>query len=53
MKTDPYISATSLAEKLGISRRKTETNIGKLRELGLIQRVGPPKGGHWEIINQS
>ncbi len=34
MKTNPYISATSLAEKLGISRRKTETNIGKLRELG-------------------
>jgi predicted HTH transcriptional regulator len=24
--------------------------IEKLKELGYIRRVGPDKGGHWEII---
>ena len=27
-----------------------EYNIRKLREKGIIKRIGPDKGGHWEII---
>jgi len=50
MQNDPYISAKVLAEKVGISVRKIETNIKKLKDMGYIKRIGPAKGGHWKII---
>ena len=30
--------------------RKTETNIAKLKKMDLIKRIGPAKGGYWEIV---
>jgi hypothetical protein len=27
--------------------------MNKLKKSGIIRRIGPTKGGHWEIINQS
>jgi ATP-dependent DNA helicase RecG len=45
------ISAKELAELVGISQRKMEKNISWLKEKGLIKRIGPAKGGHWEIVN--
>jgi predicted HTH transcriptional regulator len=35
---------------LGITRRALEKQIAKLREEGRIRRIGPAKGGHWEVI---
>ena len=26
--------------------------LKNLREQGFIRRIGPDKGGHWEIINE-
>ncbi len=48
-----YITAQQLSDILGISLRKTKENLSKLKERGIIRRVGPDKGGHWEIIEQS
>ncbi len=50
MEKDPYISANKLSEIVGISRRKIESNIAKLKEKELIKRVGSDKGGYWKII---
>ncbi|MBO7438815.1 MAG: putative DNA binding domain-containing protein [Bacteroidales bacterium] len=47
------ITAQQLAEILHISLRKTKKHIAKLKLKGLIQRIGPDKGGHWEIIKQN
>jgi ATP-dependent DNA helicase RecG len=44
---DPRISAKALAAIVGISSRKVEENIKKLREQGRLIRIGPAKGGHW------
>ncbi len=52
MQKDPYISAIKLSEVVGISHRKIEANIAKLREKGLVRRIGPAKGGHWEISKE-
>ncbi len=52
MQTNPYIIAKALSEKVGISVRKIETNIKKLKGLDYIKRIGPAKGRHWEIINK-
>lgn len=48
MKENPKVSAKTVAEKVGISTRKVEENISKLKELGLIKRVGGTRG-HWEV----
>jgi len=34
----------------GISTRAIEKQLDKLKQKGIIRRVGPDKGGHWEII---
>ena len=49
MEKDSFITAVSLAKILGISLRKTKENIKKLQQKGLIRRIGPDKGGHWQI----
>ena len=48
----PYISATELAEIIGISKRKTEENLSKLKAKGILQRIGPDKGGHWQVVKR-
>ena len=48
IKKNPYVSARELAQIIGISHRKTQENIAKLKEYGFIERVGPAKGGYWK-----
>ncbi|MGK5088304.1 ATP-binding protein [Bdellovibrionota bacterium FG-2] len=47
IKVRPTVTARELAEKVGITIRNVQKNIDTLRALGLINRVGPDKGGHW------
>lgn len=47
-----FVTAQQLSEILHISLRKTKENISKLKEKGLIRRIGADKGGHWEIVVQ-
>lgn len=49
MKHDPYITIPKLCEITGLSDRGVRNNIDKLKQQGLITRVGPDKGGHWEV----
>lgn len=46
---DSMISAQQLAKIVGISQRKIEQNIAKLKTQGRLKRIGPDRGGHWEI----
>ena len=50
---NPYITQTELAKTLGISVVHVNKNMKKLQEQSLIRRVGPDKGGHWEVIEQN
>ncbi len=45
----PIISMSELAAEIGMSKRKILDNINKLRSIGLIERIGPAKGGYWKI----
>lgn len=51
MKQNPAITTTELAQLLNISRRAIAKQIALLKEKGLIRRIGPDKGGHWEVLN--
>ncbi len=46
----PHITLSEIATCLGMTRRGVDKNIKQLKELGIIRRVGPDKGGHWEVI---
>ncbi len=50
MSDNATVSTQEIADALGISRRAVTKQITKLREQGLIRRIGPDKGGHWEVI---
>jgi ATP-dependent DNA helicase RecG len=53
IKRNPDISARQLAPQVGISHRKIQENIAKLKEYGILERIGPAKGGHWKIIKNN
>ena len=46
---NPYISKSELAESIGISVTAISNNIKAMRNK-YLRRVGPDKGGFWEII---
>jgi ATP-dependent DNA helicase RecG len=47
-----FITIPALSEKVNINLRNTKGNISKLKSQGLLKRIGPNKGGYWQIINQ-
>lgn len=49
---NPYASAQSISEEVGIAPRNVQEHLRKLQQQDIIRRVGPDKGGHWEIINE-
>ena len=46
----PEVSKRELSEILGISDTAVDKHIKKLKDLRVIERVGPAKGGHWEVL---
>ncbi|MDO9566211.1 MAG: ATP-binding protein [Candidatus Desulfaltia sp.] len=50
MKSNRGITIPELALEIGVTERSIERNIQNLRKEGIIQRIGPAKGGHWEVI---
>jgi len=47
------ITSKDLAEKIGITKRGIEKNIAKLKEKGLLIRIGSDKTGYWEVEDQT
>ena len=45
----PFITVREMFEILGLSRRGVEEQIKSLKQKGVIRRIGPDKGGHWEV----
>ena len=46
---DGKLSAASLAETIGITPKAVEKHLAKLKAEGIIQRIGPAKGGRWVV----
>ena len=46
---DGKLSAMALAGKLGISAKSVEKHLANLKADGIIERIGPAKGGHWKV----
>jgi predicted HTH transcriptional regulator len=50
MRVNPMISHAALSKMLGRALSSIMWQIAKLRKMGRIRRVGPDKGGHWEVL---
>ena len=47
---DQNITTSEMAIKIGVSPDAVKKHLAKLKMKNLIIRVGPDKGGHWEIV---
>ena len=43
------LSAAALAGKIGISAKAIEKHLARLKADGIIERIGPAKGGYWRV----
>ena len=50
IKSNPSISRTEISEKTGLHDSSVKRRLKTLVDEGLIQRVGPDKGGQWKVI---
>ena len=52
IKNNSKITQNKLIEVTGLTRRGIEWNLAKLKEKGIIKRVGPAKGGYWKVVEK-
>ena len=50
---DNSVSATQISTKLSATMRTIQRDLTKLKSLKLLRRVGPDKGGYWEVIKNN
>ena len=50
IKNNPRYNANEIGEQIGLSERQVKTYITKLKQLGLIVRVGSNKTGYWRVL---
>jgi predicted HTH transcriptional regulator len=49
---NPEISIQKIADLIGLSAIAVKKHLQKMKTEGTIRRVGPDKGGYWEIIKK-
>jgi ATP-dependent DNA helicase RecG len=47
---NPNVSQQELADVLGLSRNGIRYHLDKMKHAGVIRRVGPTRGGRWEVV---
>lgn len=50
LRQQPKMTTKKIAEALSISQRTVLRHLDRLKEAGSIRRVGPTKGGKWEVL---
>lgn len=43
------LSAAAIADELSITAKAVEKHLANLKAASIIRRIGPAKGGHWEV----
>jgi predicted HTH transcriptional regulator len=52
LQDNPNITQEELVRLTGLTRRGVEWNISQLKAKGVIERIGPNKGGYWKILQK-
>ena len=51
LREDGNLSAVAIGERIGITSKAVEKHLARLKADGIIQRIGPAKGGKW-VVNE-
>ena len=52
LKQTPTISRKDISKKLGINESAVQKRLDTLRKKGVVSRVGPDRGGYWEVFEK-
>ena len=52
IRNNPYISKIEMMSHGKLTKKTVEYNLEKLKKKGLIKRIGPDKGGYWEVVRK-
>ena len=50
LKNNPKLTVREITVMIDLSRRGVEEQIKSLKSKNLLRRLGPTKGGHWEVL---
>lgn len=50
IKENPRITQTMMSNELGFARSTISSNIQKMKEQGIIERIGSDRNGYWKIL---
>jgi len=50
IRQNPAITIPEIAQHVGVTDRAIKKQIEKLKIHGRIRRIGPARGGRWEVI---
>ena len=50
---NPQITSTQMAERLSINRSAISKHLKRMQTEGVVRRIGPDKGGHWEVDHKT
>lgn len=50
LEEDPGYTIPQLAERLGISRKTVAARMKRLKENGIIERIGSDRRGYWKLL---
>ena len=51
IRENPYVGTQDIAYRIGVERSTVARAIAKMKASGQLRRVGPDKGGHWEVVS--
>jgi ATP-dependent DNA helicase RecG len=52
LEANPRMTQAQLVEQTGLSRGGVEWQLKSLKAEGILRRVGPAKGGYWEVLRK-
>ena len=50
LRDQPQLTFVGMVAALGITRSTIQKHIAHLKAAGRLRRIGPDKGGHWEVL---
>jgi len=50
VRQNKFITQKRLADWIGMTPKNVRNNMASLKAKGLLRRVGPTKGGHWQVL---
>ena len=53
LRDNPKHTTRTLAEEIGITPKGVERHLAILKSEGVLNRIGPDKGGEWQVVEVS